>query len=250
MPLRTFALWAAAGAPIRGRAGADPLTRSRGFEREMKLTTEESRALGFIALLIALSIGARLLDRPEPIALDAPGVDVAALEAASRDAIAQKDAPVERLAAGERIDANTASLDELLRLPRMRRAVAERIIAHRERTGRYGSIADLDRVPGVGPASIEAWAEHLTLPPASARPFPAAASNARGPDKPARPIDVTRASLAELEQLPGIGPALAQRIIALRDSIGGFRSVDQLVEVRGIGPVLLSKLKPRVRTGW
>lgn len=203
----------------------------------MKLTTDESRALGFIALLITLSIGARLLDGPEPIALDAPGVDVAALEAASREAIAQKDAPVQRLAAGERIDPNTASLEELLRLPRMRRGVAEQIIEDRKQDGRYRSLADLDRVLGVGPASLEAWAGHVTLP---------AAERTSGT---ASRIDVNRVGISELQQLPGIGPALAERIITLRDSIGGFRSVEQLEEVRGIGPVLLSKLKPLVRTG-
>lgn len=203
----------------------------------MKLTTDESRALGFIALLITLSIGARLLDRPEPIALEAPGVDVAALESASREAIARKDAPVERLAAGERIDPNTASLEEMLRLPRMRRAVAERILEIRKRDGRYRSLVELDRVPGVGPASLEAWAEHVTLP-ASVR---TSGTTNR--------IDVNRAGVAELERLPGIGPALAQRIIALRDSIGGFRTVEQLDEVRGIGPVLLSKLEPLVSIG-
>lgn len=200
----------------------------------MKLTTDESRALGFIALLITLSIGARLLDRPEPIALEAPGVDVAALEAASREAIARKNAPVERLAAGERIDPNTASLEELLRLPRMRRPVAERIIEIRKRDGRYRSLAELDRVPGIGPASLEAWAAHVTLP--------ASARTSGTPNK----IDVNHADVAELERLPGIGPALAHRIIALRDSIGGFRTVEQLEEVRGIGPVLLSKIEPLV----
>lgn len=217
----------------------------------MKLTTDESRALGFIALLIALSIGARLLDRPEPIALEAPGVDVAALEAASREAIAQKEAPANPLGPGERIDPNTAPLEELLRLPRMRRSVAERIVEDRRRNGRYRSLADLDRVSGVGPATLEAWATHVALPRHRSRPPRAVprGSAASGESEAAGPIDVNRASAAELEQLPGIGPALAGRIVALRDSIGGFRSTEQLEDVRGIGPVLLSKLKPLVRAG-
>lgn len=217
----------------------------------MKLTTDESRALGFIALLITLSIGARLLDRPEPIALEAPGVDVGALEAASREAIAQKAAPKDRLGPGERIDPNTAPLEELLRLPRMRRSVADRIVEDRRRNGRYRSLADLDRVPGVGPATLEAWATHVTLPRRPPRPPGGDRSSyaTSDADETADPIDVNRASAAELQRLPGIGPALSQRIIALRDSIGGFRSADQLEEVRGIGPVVLSKLKPLVRIG-
>ncbi len=53
----------------------------------MKLTADESRALGFIALLIGLSVGARLLDRPAPIELDAAGVMNLTSEAASRAAL-------------------------------------------------------------------------------------------------------------------------------------------------------------------
>lgn len=203
----------------------------------MKLTADESRALGFIALLIGLSIGARLLDRPEPIALDAPAVDVAALEAASRDAIAQRGKPATPLAVGERVDPNTALLDELRRLPRMTRPVAERIVADRERNGGYRSLADLGRVPGVGPASLAAWSAYVTLPATAAT------------EDPTNVVDVNRASARELERLPGIGPALALRVIALRDSLGGFRSVEQLEQVRGIGPVLMAKLEPLVRVG-
>ena len=60
---------------------------------------------------------------------------------------------------------------------------------------------------------------------------------------------VTGATAAELERLPGVGPALARRIIAHRDSVGAFDSVDQLDRVRGIGPALLAKLRPLVKTG-
>ena len=60
------------------------------------------------------------------------------------------------------------------------------------------------------------------------------------------PLDLNRASAAELEGLPGVGPAMAQRIIARRDSLGGFSNLEQLDSVRGIGPGLLGKLRPLV----
>lgn len=63
----------------------------------------------------------------------------------------------------------------------------------------------------------------------------------------ARIINLNTAPAAELELLPGIGPALAGRIVDYRDAHGPFRSVDELMNVRGIGPKTLEKLQPRVR---
>jgi competence protein ComEA len=50
----------------------------------------------------------------------------------------------------------------------------------------------------------------------------------------------------QLESLPGIGPALASAIIAERDRRGGFRSVNELREVRGIGEQRFADLRERV----
>jgi competence protein ComEA len=59
-------------------------------------------------------------------------------------------------------------------------------------------------------------------------------------------IDVNHAPRAELLQLPGVGKGLAERIEAYRQAYGGFRSVDDLRKVHGIGPVVLEKLRPWV----
>jgi competence protein ComEA len=59
-------------------------------------------------------------------------------------------------------------------------------------------------------------------------------------------VSLSNATQAELEELDGIGPALAQRIIEYREQHGGFRSIDQLQEVSGIGEKRLQALKGSV----
>lgn len=60
------------------------------------------------------------------------------------------------------------------------------------------------------------------------------------------PVDLDRAAVEEIESLPGIGPALAKRIAANRDSIGAFGAIEALCDVRGVGPTLAEKLRPLV----
>ena len=60
-------------------------------------------------------------------------------------------------------------------------------------------------------------------------------------------IDLSSATEGELRELSGVGPALARRIVAWREEHGGFESVDQLAEVRGISPRVLDELRPHVR---
>lgn len=75
-------------------------------------------------------------------------------------------------------------------------------------------------------------------PPVGA-PGPAAASAATT----SSPLRLSTATAAQLEALDGIGPALARRIVEWRDAHGGFRSVDGLLEVPGIGPARLAAIR-------
>lgn len=59
-------------------------------------------------------------------------------------------------------------------------------------------------------------------------------------------LDLNRAELHQLENLPGIGPALALAIIRHRDRVGRFASVDDLLEVSGIGERTLERIRPLV----
>ncbi len=59
-------------------------------------------------------------------------------------------------------------------------------------------------------------------------------------------VNVNIASIEELTLLPGIGESRAKAIVAMREDRGGFGSVDELVEVKGIGEAMLAKLRPYV----
>lgn len=62
-------------------------------------------------------------------------------------------------------------------------------------------------------------------------------------------VDINRADAAQLDTLPGIGPALSQRIIEYRQQNGRFETVEELVNVKGIGEKTLEKLKPYITCG-
>ena len=79
-------------------------------------------------------------------------------------------------------------------------------------------------------------------------PRPPARSRAAKPpapplDEPGPPLDLNRATLADLVRLPGVGPVLARRILETREAAGRFGAVDDLVAVRGLGRVKLERLR-------
>jgi competence ComEA-like helix-hairpin-helix protein len=226
-------------------------------------TRDERRALLFLALLAGAGGVLRAVRPPG----EAPGAPLVAPEVRGDDLAAQLEA-VRRatllarpLRPGERIDVDRASSEELERLPRVGAELARRIAAEREVHGPFGSLEGLDRVPGVGAVMLRDLEPVVTfsgvarppgtVPGAASSPAwgaPGAAAERPRSASPAgrcaagHPVPVNRASAAELECLPGIGAALAERIVADRTRRGPFRELKDLERVPGIGPRLAERL--------
>jgi competence ComEA-like helix-hairpin-helix protein len=66
---------------------------------------------------------------------------------------------------------------------------------------------------------------------------------------PTQPININTASSDQLQQVPGIGPVTAQKILQMRKSYGAFKSVNDPMAIRGIGPKRLEKMKMYLTVG-
>jgi competence protein ComEA len=99
---------------------------------------------------------------------------------------------------------------------------------------------------GGGGAADAAAGSAVAAPGVDASGSGRSAAGAGGPAAVGAPISLSNATQAQLEQLDGIGPALAQRIIQYRDQHGGFRSIDELKDVSGIGDKRFDALKDSI----
>jgi competence protein ComEA len=204
---------------------------TEGLRTRLRVTRAEAVALGLLVTGVLATVAvAGLLPGPRP-GTPSAAAPVAALALPTAAATAPSAAPevvvhvagavgapgVYRLAAGSRVaDA----------LERAGGALPEAQLAA---LNLARSLADGEQVLVAGPG----------VPPPAAAP-------AAGAQRPDGLLDLNRATAADLEDLPGVGPVLAERIVAHRDEIGGFTSVDQLHDVSGIGESTFADLAPLV----
>jgi competence protein ComEA len=112
-----------------------------------------------------------------------------------------------------------------------------------ERAGGATRRADLSQVNRA--AKVEDGRQIL-VPIRAPRGAPATASGS-APGAPEQPINLNTATLEQLDQLDGVGPATAQKILEYREEHGGFGSVDELDQIPGIGEKRLAALREDVR---
>ena len=115
-------------------------------------------------------------------------------------------------------------------------------VPHRGETAAPAQIQPNGGTANAGQANAANGASQGGTQPQPARTLIPAGSAQKG----STPVNINTATAEELQTLPRIGPAMAQRIIAWREAHGGFRSVDELDAVPGIGPSMLENLRPLV----
>jgi competence protein ComEA len=189
--------------------------------------------LGGLLLLVALLVGARFVVRAgTPAGAPAPPIVGSAEDpAGAASSAAGAGASSMRLVVYVVGAVRRPGLYELPRGSRVADAV--------ERAGGATRKAD--------PAALNLAAPvadgQQVLVPARLPRAVAAAQGAPTPGVPAGPIQLSSATAEQLDSLPGIGPATAQKIIDYRAEHGAFRSVEELDEVPGIGPTRVEQLK-------
>jgi hypothetical protein len=205
-------------------------------------TPSEQKALAFVAIVVVLGGAARLLRAGAP----------------AEPSVAEQQALARQASAAESAASQPG---------RGRKGGRFAKVAYRRRDGGVQSVAGVDGVP---PSDVRPDRPFATpfgpptgpvaYPPPSARievdnrspggtTGTSAAPSGRGGARGGRsdgPVDMDVATAAQIEALPRIGPALAARIVANRDSLGGFHDLDGLRRVRGIGPSILQIISPLV----
>jgi competence ComEA-like helix-hairpin-helix protein len=216
------------------------------------MASRESKTILTLLALAVAGHGVRLAcsrsdTPPGELGLDVRWRDTAALSR-QRERAEKAGRP---LSAGETLDMNSASAEEIARLPRIGMSLAKRIRDDRQQRGPFKDLGDLDRVPGVGPGLL-AVIKDLTRFDGAGSPGNAAsfrtfgAYTAAGSSAAVSPVDLNSATEKDLLELPGVGPARARAILAYRREAGAFAAVSELERVPGISRSLRARLEPLV----
>lgn len=215
--------------------------------------------VALIVVLVGALVGGRSGGGPASLSLTGAPTAESSAPAASPSSVPSPVSPVSS-AAGSSSAAVIVHVAGAVERPGVvSLGVGSRVSAAIDRAGGATTAADLGRlnlarvvvdgerlyVPKVGETDVPAVLDGSGSATASGDPGDAAdGSTGSGPEAV---IDLNAADRAALETLPGIGPALADRIIAWRDEHGRFSAVEDLLDVTGIGDGRFADLRDRVR---
>lgn len=167
--------------------------------------------------------------------------------------------PTQQTAATSPLNVNTADRVELLQVPGVGPSLADAILSHRNTFGPFNSLDELDGVKGIGGKTLDKlrpWL-HAEAGPVARGQQPEVERLERKPEPPRaftptkkleadKTINVNTATTEELQQLPGIGPKLAERILQEREK-QAFLTAEDMRRVGGIGAKTVEKLRPHLR---
>jgi len=250
-PLASFAFWGREGAAGRRPAGVSWFDRIRGDAR-----------LGVAALLVCALVaglvwyrvgvggaGATSVSGAARTASDATPSSTSASASTTRPAAAGASAAAGTRAKGTSVELVVHVAGAVVRPGIVRLRAGARVVDAIEAAGGARPEADLDQLNlAAKVADGQRIAVGLPGQPATALASPGGATSAVGgaDGSTTGPLDLNTATQTEIESLPGIGPVLGAAILRERDERGGFRSVDELRSVRGIGEKRFEDLRDLV----
>lgn len=233
-------------------AGGEPAAAARAPSRWAAPTGAAARIAAVLIVLVVAGLTYLLLVRvpPAPAAPSAPSD-----EPAPPAAVTTTDPGADGATATSATSAGEDAMSEGVLVVHVAGAVLEpglvelpagtRVAEAIESAGGAAADADLDALnlasPVVDGQQVYVPREGESVPP----PATGATGGGSAPSSTGL-VNVNTADATELETLPGIGPALAERIIAWRTENGPFASVDALTDVPGIGPATLARLQEKV----
>lgn len=146
-------------------------------------------------------------------------------------------------------DLRTCTSQELETIPGIGPKRAATIIAYREEFG-FNSLEDLMKVKGIGKATFTKFRPYFLEFGKKITNTESKVSSEVSPiSSDLSIININTADAEELTLLPGIGPAKAKLIIQKREELKEFQSIEELLEVKGIGPKTLEKLRNKITIG-
>jgi competence protein ComEA len=159
------------------------------------------------------------------------------------------------LLAGDHIDVNKATAADLMSVKGVGPATAKNIIAYRTSNGPFKSLWDLTQVQRLGAKTVAKLACKLYVPAEGPQACGVVKESAKkksravGPVLPAgETININLATAADISRIKGFGPKKSAAVVAWRTENGWFLSVEDLQDVKGIGPKTVERLRPVVKT--